>query len=92
MAGFSYEQGACACNRDKCSYDCETYRRWNPPPPTRADRIRAMTDEELAEVINDQFYFYGLHKNPGMCDVCDHDSLQNCKQCWLDWLRQEAEG
>lgn len=59
-------------------------------PMTNADRIRAMTDEKLAEVVND--LFYGLHENPGMCDVCDHDSIQNCKQCWLDWLRQEAEG
>lgn len=60
-----------------------------PSVVTKADHIRAMTDEELAEVVND--LFYGLHENPGMCDVCDHDSIQNCKQCWLNWLRQEAE-
>ena len=59
MAGFSYELGACACTRDKCSYECETYRRWNPPVPTNADRIRAMTDEELAEWLEERCYQYG---------------------------------
>lgn len=56
---------------------------------TNADRIRAMTDEELAEFVND--LFYGLQDNPGMCDVCDRDSVQNCKACWLDWLKASTE-
>lgn len=55
---------------------------------TRADRIRAKSDEELAEFVND--LYYGLNDNPGMCYDCDQDSVQNCKLCWLDWLRQEA--
>ena len=57
-------------------------------PITKADRIRAMNDEELAEFVND--LYYGLNDNPGMCYDCDQDSVQNCKLCWLDWLRQEA--
>ena len=55
-------------------------------PQTNADRIRAMTDEELAEL---------LQKNRGGCRalttesyVCDNT---DCKSCWLEWLKQEAE-
>ena len=58
---------------------------------TNADRIRAMTDEELADFINDAEY--GLIEHPGMCDVCKEYRLTNlnvCKNCWLDWLKQEA--
>lgn len=69
-------------------------------PQTHADRIRAMTDEELAEF---------LQKNRGGCRalttesyVCDFhtDDLNTgavihfsaiCKSCWLDWLRQEVD-
>lgn len=58
-------------------------------PQTRADRIRAMTDEELAEFINDTEY--GFNDRPGMCDVCAQHRIQNCYQCWLDWLRQEEK-
>lgn len=55
------------------------------PPLTNADRIRNMTDEELAEVI----------KNP--CDMGLRVPNEWCKkrncgyQCSLDWLREEAE-
>ncbi len=56
---------------------------------TNADRIRSMTDEELAEFIND--VFYTLATRPGMCDVCDNDSVTNCRECWLDWLKQESK-
>lgn len=52
MASFSDVHGGyCTCTRDKCSDDCRTYRRYKPKPITNADRIRAMTDEELAEWI-----------------------------------------
>jgi len=58
---------------------------------TNADRIRAMTDEELAEFINDVWdrLLFG-NDLPGMCDVCYTDTIQNCKKCWLDWLKQEV--
>lgn len=58
---------------------------------TNADRIRAMSDEELAEFINDVWdrLLFG-NDLPGMCDVCYTDTIQNCKKCWLDWLKEEA--
>ncbi len=59
-----------------------------PKPITNADRIRAMSDEELAE------WFIKIQN-----DVADYyDSghayapeLPTMKESWLDWLRQEAD-
>lgn len=64
--------------------ECESF-----VPQTNADRIRAMTDEELADFINDTEY--GFIDRPGMCDVCDHHRIKDCKNCWLDWLKSPVE-
>lgn len=52
-------------------------------PITHADRIRAMSDEELAE----------WHKQmmEGYCPRPTSECPSDCYQCWLDWLRQEAD-
>ena len=50
------------------------------PPMTNADRIRAMTDEELAE------FLWG-DGCPGSKRECDGD----CVKCFLEWLKQPAE-
>ena len=47
---------------------------------TNADRIRAMSDEELAEAMD--------MLCPPVKD-CTHDG--NCVKCWIYWLRQPAE-
>ena len=58
-----------------------------PKPQTKADEIRAMTDEELAMLFADN--------NCGYCrihDYCFSRGCQiNCEDIWLDWLRQEAK-
>ena len=53
---------------------------------TNADRIRAMSDEELAEFLDST-------------EICDGHPLENCalanipcKECILKWLQQPAEG
>lgn len=46
----------------------------NKPKPTNADRIRAMTDEELAEWL----------------DQIDGVGRFEFQTQWLDWLKQEA--
>ena len=52
------------------------------PPMTNADRIRRMSDEELAKMLNDGC-------PPGRSYIrCGRD---NCIDCWLGWLRQPAE-
>lgn len=55
---------------------------------TNADRIRAMSDEELAETI---VHTYG---NGGVCPpnhknlYCSLDGV--CDKCWLAWLKEEV--
>lgn len=58
---------------------------------TNADRIRTMTDEELAKWILD-----GVSCDP--CDYCKHNSvscrLNQCKpeeETILEWLRQPVK-
>ena len=54
------------------------------PPQTNADRIRGMSDEELAEWIAHPkiSYCYCQH------DICDAE--KDCAECALDWLKQEV--
>lgn len=58
--------------------DCEHYS-----PMTNADRIRSMTDEELAMAIMCPAEFTGSDK------VCDFS--HDCKDCTLAWLQKESE-
>ena len=60
-----------------------------PQPKTNADRVRAMTDEELA----------AYHSRMIGCPMNELESFEHCTvddgcmpcQCWLDWLREEAK-
>lgn len=54
-------------------------RMYVPPCPSKADRIRAMTDEELANKMS------GLESFALTCGGGWPPEK------WLDWLRQEAE-
>lgn len=50
---------------------------------TNADKIRAMTDEELAMLLNPTC-------PPQECpDHLPFDQAHDCYKCWLDWLQQE---
>ena len=49
-------------------------------PDTNADRIRAMSDEELLDVLG-----YGCPMGNKKCRA------KLCKDCWLDWLKDEVE-
>lgn len=54
------------------------------PPPTNADRIRAMSDEELAVTLM-------CPNEMGLAEIpCDHDDGKNCCVCLLNWLKQPA--
>ena len=48
---------------------------------TNADRIREMTDEQLAIFLGDVDCCNPNHCEPGMY----------CEKCWLDWLRSPVE-
>lgn len=54
-------------------------------PPTNANRLRAMTDEDLAEFI--AYEIYAPHCPVRFCQ----NGIENCGQCWVKWLRQEIE-
>ena len=63
-------------------------------PITNADRIRAMSDEDLTDII------YDLHMEGTFCtnkkeceEKLNNDSLTDemCKKCLLEWLRKPVE-
>ena len=55
---------------------------------TNADRIRAMTVEELAKfmALNTDCYYCRAKDN----DRCASLATTPCGDIWLDWLKQEA--
>lgn len=65
------------------------YKKGYAKPVTNADRIRAMTDEELADFIRDVSW----ECQDAYCGRC-----QSCKYPWCStdmmekWLKQPAEG
>ncbi len=74
--------GPCPLRGSNIEKDCEWYK-----PYTNADRLRAMSDEELAEWrVNGQ-----CPPDRYMNDYECNDYNGSCRRCWLGWLRQEAE-
>ncbi len=75
-------------------FDCALYTERKP---TNGERIRAMSDEELAEFIND----CTCDNGPRFCKdlpECDADleegtliPLERCMGCLLAWLMQPAQ-
>lgn len=61
------------------------------PTPTNADRIRAMSDEELAEFISriEIGDFGSQVYGKTFCDMCK--GQYECDDCRLWWLQQPAE-
>ena len=56
---------------------------------TNADRIRNMTDEQLADIFTQEIYRYRRHFSCCVLDkVCQHD---DCYECFLDWLKREVK-
>ena len=52
-------------------------------PQTNADRIRAMTDEKLAEL-------FWIRADCELCPNKEPYCSDDCKKHWLDWLKEEA--
>ena len=59
---------------------------------TNADKIRSMTDEELADFIQRVQFgdFSNLDYGKTFCDMCD--GQYECDDCLKSWLKQSAEG
>ncbi len=76
------------------TYKGRTLKEWADSisePQTNADHIRAMTDEQLAELIGDTIDC-GSCKDMANHDVCpvNTDNERNCYKYWLDWLKQKV--
>lgn len=91
---------------DRCATDCRHERNPNEivvkcgaykSPMTNADRIRAMSDEALAELLISADFC-------GECEYCDKVGLcryyeanpdgildDGCKQAAISWLRQSSD-
>lgn len=84
----SEEKISCNCQHNSNSRDNEPCCRCDSRK-TNADRIRNMSDEELAEsnlcphMVNWKRGNYGTCVHPNDKDAC--------KKCMLDWLQSEAE-
>lgn len=67
---------------------CFEGSHYKPKPITNADRIRAMTDEELAD------FLWSIGSNPVTGNYYLNGKLLffcGNGNGWLDWLRQEVE-
>lgn len=53
-------------------------------PKTNADRIREVSDEELAKLLSTGTFICGRIK-----DVCE--DMPGCEECMLAWLKATAE-
>jgi len=74
-------------HKDKASYsatcvECGIANK-NYKPITNADRIRSLSDEELAKKLS------------GRAECPDKTHMDNCTEqceaCWLDWLKSPVE-
>lgn len=67
-----------------CGSDCSGH---DEKVKTNADRIRSMTDEELAEFISK---YFSCEYECAVRDKCGSD--WDCKRATIDWLQSEVEG
>jgi hypothetical protein len=78
---YDYHHLLCVVGGDVAPTDCAC-DNFIPIKLTNGDKIRQMSDEKLAKVI----------ECPHFEGVCIHrDSEYPCKCCKRDWLKQEAK-
>ena len=91
---FSDECGKCVTERLKNGETTDP-SHWREKPQTNADRIRSMSDEELATHLHDIGWDCHLCAEHGRLDndpllrgeKCDEKCVEHC----LEWLKQPAE-
>lgn len=91
------------CKTPVCINEYYQQEQWGSPsttnkservvikPQTNADRIRNMSDEELARVLA-----IGCHETRECPTICDpiypyDEVIESCEKCWLEWLKEEDE-
>lgn len=75
---------AANCFQDALEAKWKLESQGKAKPKTNADRIRAMTDEELAKLLNSGTFICARLK-----DVCE--DMPGCEECLLAWLRSPVE-
>lgn len=73
----------CNCQHNSNSRENEPCCRCDSRQ-TNADRIRNMSDEELASFLDNVFNNFEV-----ACDICTERT--NCETCFKDWLQSETE-
>ena len=85
MPFFCYNKNDYCDHSENCE-DCGVWAigKGGKQVPSKADRIRAMSDEELAVFM----------KTKGTCpnETKHRGCVLSCGECWLEWLQQPAEG
>lgn len=81
MNNCKYCKADCALRGEENLKECNGHI-----PMSNADRIRSMTDEELAELLLD-----GCRGAKCDCQPQNEFGSVNCFQCRLTWLQQPAE-
>lgn len=77
--------------KESCGYDIcmdECCPEFEGVPLTNADRIRAMSDAELAEALSNAIHCRTCYAR----NVCKISADSNCQQDHLTWLKQPVEG
>lgn len=82
---FAFLRGLANCqDKEQMARYIEEHQ---PKPMTNADRIRAMTDEELAKFIPDWSYTNACKCGEKPYVACNNE----CEKCVSEWLQQPAE-
>lgn len=77
LCGYGGKEMANICVLSPCPHET----------PSNGDRIRAMSDEELANFIPDWSHTKACKCNEHEFIGCDNQ----CEKCVLDWLKQPEE-
>lgn len=81
-----------ACGKTLCLP--EFCHEFDPILKTNAERLREMSDEELANFLAEKLATESLHRLYGECHIITATQIEAVKQTWyctwLQWLKQPA--
>lgn len=83
-----------SCRTAYVNQEREAPSNWKPIPMTNADRIRAMSDEELAQLLYCADGLGWCTNDPAcvaLLDMEDGVPEEKCMGCLISWLQQPAE-
>lgn len=87
MTNCKYCKADCIFRGEQQTKECKGYI-----PMTNADRIRAMSDEELAELLSNEVPHDCAYCNL-VCATFDGDKFAgSCQNAFYRWLQQPAKG